>query len=61
MFSYLSKTVNKGYKASKKIIKKQPTSQLKDTNAYKMINALCKLKADVLPISKMNELATLSF
>lgn len=62
MFSLISKTVGKAYKASKKLIKKQTNnSALKDTIAYKMVNSLCKMQADVLPISRMNELATLSF
>ena len=54
MFSLISKTVGKAYKASKKLIKKQSNSVLKETKAYKMINSLCKMQADVLPISKMN-------
>ena len=55
MFSMISKTVGKAYKASKKLIKKQMNpSSLKETTAYKMVNSLCKMQVDVLPISKMN-------
>ena len=60
MFSYISKTVGKAYKASKKIVKGSNDSS-KNSPTYKLINSLCKEQADVLSITKMNEISKLSY
>lgn len=61
MFSKITKAVGKAYKASKKFVANEKTSALSQTQAYKLINSLCKMSMDVLPISKLNQIADMSF